>query len=67
MPMCGCPPTRKPRHLPFSPKFRTAVAEARMPSLCSIEAVTTSLEPARLPSSSTQIFGTMKRESPFVP
>ena len=38
-----------------------------MPSLCSIEAVTTSLEPARLPSSSTQIFGTMKRESPFVP
>src|SRR3990167_5643024 len=37
MPSCGRPPTRIPRQRPSSPKVSVAVAEARMPSLCSIE------------------------------
>ncbi len=67
MPMCGWPPTRMPRQPPFSPKLRTAVADARIPSLCSIDAVTTSFGLPSEPSSFTQIFGTMKSERPFVP
>jgi hypothetical protein len=67
MPSWGRPPTRMPRQRPASPKFSTAVAEARMPSLCSMDAVVTSLGSPRLPSSLTQIFGTMKSESPLVP
>ena len=38
-----------------------------MPSLCSIDAVVTSLGSPRLPSSLTQIFGTMKSDRPLVP
>ena len=67
MPSWGWPPTRMPRQWPASPKFRTAVAEARIPSLCSIEAVVTSLGSPRVPSSLTHIFGTMKSDSPLVP
>ncbi len=66
MPLFGSP-SSSPRHSPLLPSEIDAVALPWIPIFSSIPVQTTSLGSPRLPSSLTQIFGTMKSEIPAVP
>jgi hypothetical protein len=65
-PWCSSP-TSQPIAPGPSPKLITAVALARMPILCSMEAQTRSLRSPRLPSALTRNFGQRNSEMPFTP
>ncbi len=62
MPFCSSVPTSSPMQLSFSPKLSTAVDDALMPILCSIEPTWTSLE---VPSERSR--GTTNSDRPLVP